>query len=43
MFQPIAMHEVMAMPAYLGGKFDMAGMKWYGSNAANILSVLEQS
>ena len=25
----------MAMPAYLGGKFDMAGMKWYGSNAAN--------
>ena len=25
----------MAMPAYLGGKFDMAGMKWYGSNSAN--------
>lgn len=25
----------MAMPAYLGGRFDMAGMKWYGSNAAN--------
>ncbi len=25
----------MAMPAYLGGKFDMAGMKWYGSNAEN--------
>ena len=25
----------MAMPAYLGGKFDMAGMKWYGSNCAN--------
>jgi ornithine cyclodeaminase len=25
----------MAMPAYLGGKFDMAGCKWYGSNAAN--------
>ncbi len=25
----------MAMPAYLGGKFDMAGMKWYGSNIAN--------
>ncbi len=25
----------MAMPAYLGGKFDMAGMKWYGSNAKN--------
>ena len=25
----------MAMPAYLGGKFDIAGMKWYGSNTAN--------
>ncbi len=25
----------MAMPAYLGGKFDMVGMKWYGSNAEN--------
>ncbi|MDD5955918.1 MAG: tyramine oxidase subunit B [Lachnospiraceae bacterium] len=25
----------MAMPAYLGGEFDMAGMKWYGSNAEN--------
>lgn len=25
----------MAMPAYLGGKFDMAGMKWYGSNCNN--------
>jgi ornithine cyclodeaminase len=25
----------MAMPAYLGGKFDMVGMKWYGSNSAN--------
>jgi len=25
----------MAMPAYLGGSFDMAGMKWYGSNVAN--------
>ncbi len=25
----------MAMPAYLGGKFDMAGVKWYGSNADN--------
>lgn len=23
------------MPAYLGGEFDMAGMKWYGSNAEN--------
>jgi len=25
----------MAMPAYLGGNFDMAGMKWYGSNVEN--------
>lgn len=25
----------MAMPAFLGGKFDMAGQKWYGSNKAN--------
>ncbi len=25
----------MAMPAYLGGEYDMIGMKWYGSNIAN--------
>ena len=25
----------MAMPAYLGGDFKMAGMKWYGSNIEN--------
>lgn len=25
----------MAMPAYLGGKWQMAGMKWYGSNCDN--------
>lgn len=25
----------MAMPAYVGGKFDIAGMKWYGSNVEN--------
>lgn len=25
----------VAMPAYLGGRFDVAGLKWYGSNAAN--------
>ena len=25
----------MAMPAYLGGKFNMAGVKWYGSNTEN--------
>ena len=25
----------VAMPAYLGGRFDVCGCKWYGSNAAN--------
>lgn len=25
----------MAMPAYIGGPFDLAGMKWYGSNMEN--------
>lgn len=25
----------MAMPAYIGGPFDLMGMKWYGSNSAN--------
>jgi len=25
----------MAMPAYLGGRFNGAGVKWYGSNAEN--------
>lgn len=25
----------MAMPAYLGGRFDIAGVKWYGSNVEN--------
>lgn len=25
----------MAMPAYLGGKYQVAGMKWYGSNIEN--------
>ena len=25
----------MAMPAYIGGSFDLMGMKWYGSNTAN--------
>lgn len=25
----------MAMPAYLGGKYQMAGVKWYGSNIKN--------
>jgi ornithine cyclodeaminase/alanine dehydrogenase-like protein (mu-crystallin family) len=25
----------VAMPAYLGGCFDICGQKWYGSNAEN--------
>src|SRR5690606_16338556 len=25
----------MAMPAYLGGRFNNTGVKWYGSNAEN--------
>lgn len=25
----------MAMPAYIGGPFDLMGMKWYGSNVKN--------
>lgn len=25
----------MAMPAYIGGSFDLMGMKWYGSNMEN--------
>ncbi len=25
----------VAMPAYLGGRFDVCGIKWYGSNAEN--------
>lgn len=33
----------MAMPAYLGGKYQMAGMKWYGSNCENKASDLPRS
>ena len=33
----------MAMPAYLGGKYQMAGMKWYGSNCENKASGLPRS
>ena len=25
----------MAMPAYVGGRFNVAGQKWYGSNIIN--------
>lgn len=33
----------MAMPAYLGGKYQMVGMKWYGSNCENKASGLPRS
>ncbi len=33
----------MAMPAYIGGPFDLAGMKWYGSNSNNKTKGLPRS
>lgn len=33
----------MAMPAYLGGRFNGAGVKWYGSNAENRQNDLPRS
>jgi len=33
--KPTADRRMMAMPAYLGGSFCTAGVKWYGSNIAN--------
>jgi ornithine cyclodeaminase len=33
--KPTTDRRFMAMPAYLGGSFRMAGMKWYGSNIEN--------
>lgn len=33
--RPTADRRFMAMPAYLGGRFQKAGVKWYGSNIAN--------
>lgn len=33
----------MAMPAYLGGRFHMAGLKWYGSNGRNAEKGLPRS
>ncbi|MCL1994062.1 MAG: tyramine oxidase subunit B [Spirochaetes bacterium] len=33
----------MAMPAYLGGRFHLTGVKWYGSNRANIAKGLPRS
>ncbi|WP_241646252.1 tyramine oxidase subunit B [Rosenbergiella metrosideri] len=33
--KPTADRRMMAMPAYLGGNFQTAGVKWYSSNIAN--------
>jgi ornithine cyclodeaminase len=33
----------MAMPAYLGGRFHLAGQKWYGSNGRNVQKGLPRS
>tara|TARA_R110000764_G_scaffold239989_1_gene341346 strand:- start:53467 stop:54642 length:1176 start_codon:yes stop_codon:yes gene_type:complete len=33
--KPTPDRRFMAMPAYLGGRFGTAGMKWYGSNIEN--------
>ena len=33
----------VAMPAYVGGRFDVCGVKWYGSNAANTKKGLPRS
>lgn len=33
--KPTPDRRFMAMPAYLGGRFRTAGMKWYGSNIEN--------
>lgn len=33
--KPTADRRMMAMPAYLGGSFGTAGVKWYGSNIEN--------
>ena len=33
--KPTADRRFMAMPAYLGGQYCTAGVKWYGSNIAN--------
>ena len=33
----------MSMPAYLGGRFHMAGEKWYGSNGRNSAKGLPRS
>ncbi len=41
--KPTADRRLMAMPAYLGGRFGTAGVKWYGSNIANKAKGLPRS
>ncbi len=41
--KPTADRRFMCMPAYLGGSFRTAGMKWYGSNIENRNSGLPRS
>ncbi len=41
--KPTADRRFMAMPAYLGGSFHTAGMKWYGSNVDNRAKGLPRS
>jgi ornithine cyclodeaminase/alanine dehydrogenase-like protein (mu-crystallin family) len=41
--KPTTERRMMAMPAYLGGSFCTAGVKWYGSNIANKTKGLPRS
>jgi len=41
--KPTPDRRFMAMPAYLGGRFKTAGMKWYGSNIENRAKGLPRS
>lgn len=41
--KPTTDRRFMAMPAYLGGSFRTAGMKWYGSNVENRAKGLPRS
>ncbi|WP_052161395.1 tyramine oxidase subunit B [Hoeflea sp. BAL378] len=41
--KPTPDRRFMAMPAYLGGRFCTAGMKWYGSNIENRAKGLPRS
>lgn len=41
--KPTTERRIMAMPAYLGGNFHTAGVKWYGSNIDNRAKGLPRS